>query len=80
VDGGGHGEGEVGAVEGGGGGGEAAREALEVGDLAVGRQGEGGELVGRQRREARAILDRIEAGEATLAELESALLGGGRAP
>ena len=30
--------------------------------------------------QARAILDRIEAGEATLAELEAALLGEGRAP
>jgi len=33
-------------------------------------------VVGR----ARAILDRIEAGEATLAELEAALLGEGEAP
>ena len=30
--------------------------------------------------QARAVLDRIEAGEATLAELEAALLGEGRAP
>ncbi|HVN00431.1 MAG TPA: hypothetical protein VMT68_09465 [Caulobacteraceae bacterium] len=30
--------------------------------------------------EARAALDRIEAGEATLAELEAALLGAGREP
>lgn len=34
----------------------------------------------RMVSQARAVLDRIEAGEASLAELEAALLGEGRAP
>ena len=41
---------------------------------------EDGADTARMVSQARAVLDRIEAGEATLAELEAALLGEGRAP